>query len=74
MKKIVFAIAAVMFVFSLSSYGLNLKREACKQSCETAKDECYEKAKDKEGKTDNVKKAACDATYSECVDRCNKVK
>jgi hypothetical protein len=72
MKRIITAIAAVMFLYSVSSYGLNLKREACKKSCETAKDECYEKAKDKKGKTNDVKKAACDTTYSECIDRCNK--
>jgi hypothetical protein len=72
MKKIIAGMAAIMMVYSVSSMGLDLKKEACIKSCDTAKDECYEKAKDKKGKIDKVKKATCDTAYAECKDRCKK--
>ena len=55
-----------------SGIGLNLKKRACDTACETAKNKCYEKAKDEKGKISDTKKAVCDAGYAECSDKCKK--
>ncbi|OHD69902.1 MAG: hypothetical protein A2W19_09265 [Spirochaetes bacterium RBG_16_49_21] len=73
MKKIIMASFVVVAAASLASgIGLNLKKRACETACETAKNECYEKAKDEKGEISDVKKAVCDTGYTECDDKCKK--
>ena len=69
MKKLICAI----FIVSIFSFGAlycaglaDPKEYACKQACQTALDKCKESAAGNE-----VKTAACEVGYNECVDKCN---
>ncbi|MBP7735172.1 MAG: hypothetical protein KA369_04290 [Spirochaetes bacterium] len=73
MKKVIMvALAGVFMISMMSCRSVNVKREACDNGCTKAKNECYEKAKDKKGNIPAAKKAACDATASKCIDKCAK--
>ncbi len=73
MKKItIIALAALFSISMMSCRSVNVKRQACDNGCVKAKNECYEKAKDKKGNIPAAKKAACDAAESKCIDKCRK--
>ncbi len=73
MKKIIITTMAAVFMMSMiSCKSVNVKRESCDKGCETAKKECYDKAKDKKGNIPAAKKAACDAAAQKCINECAK--
>ena len=68
MKKRFYVLFVIGIILSSVFYmGFSPKKAACKLGCETALEECKEKA-DK----NQLKEAACEATYEECLEACNK--
>ena len=68
MKKRFYVLFVIGVILSSVFYmGFSPKKAACKLACETALKECKEKD-DK----NQLKEAACEATYEECLEACNK--
>ena len=71
MKKVFIMVMLAIFVSSIVQYGvsisLNPKRAACEQSCAEAKKKCIADAK-----KDEVKKAACNVAFDQCMQKCAK--
>ncbi len=67
MKRIITGILMVSFfcVGQMFCETLSPKKMACKQACETVRDECKKKAAG-----DTVVSAACDAACQKCIDEC----
>lgn len=61
----------VLFAVTIAQYGvsisLNPKKAACEQSCTEAKKKCIADAN-----KDEVKKAACNVAFDQCMQNCAK--
>jgi len=71
MKKILIMVTLVISLCAVVQYGLSIslnpKRVACEQSCAEAKKRCIADAK-----KDEVKKAACNVAFDQCMQKCAK--